>query len=91
MVYILQISIREPAMISPFTAWLRRVRYSTKQKLSFEQKLELARGLQERRVMVGGVFRDVVGLNEATAQVLVRIGDETKLYEPTDLVPDRAS
>lgn len=75
-------------MISRFTSWLRTRRNTTVQSLTFEQKLRMAQDLQGRHVMLGGKPRPVVGLREDTAEVEVRIGSETRVYDPVDLVVD---
>lgn len=77
-------------MVWPFGT-SKKIGAVQKPQLSFEEKLDLARSLQERRVVVGGVCRDIVGIDEKTACVRVRIGLEDKLYDPTDLVVDQRS
>lgn len=48
-----------------------------------EAKLDKARALQGKQVVIGGVARNVVGLKETTGEIEVQMGLKTQLYDPT--------
>jgi hypothetical protein len=56
--------------------------YSGSQAEANREKLALARALERKEVVIGGVARRITGYSELTGDVEIRIGTKTLAYDP---------